>query len=67
MIEGYTLAQARDFYTATYGAGRARLYVVGSFDAAAMETSIRKAFGAWSKGLRRSQCRPGRPAAEACT
>lgn len=50
MIEGYTLAQARDFYTATYGAGRARLYVVGSFDAAAMETSIRKAFGAWSKG-----------------
>ncbi|HXG54518.1 MAG TPA: pitrilysin family protein [Vicinamibacterales bacterium] len=50
MLQGYTLAQARDFYTATYGAGRARLYVVGSFDAVAMEASIRKAFGAWSKG-----------------
>ena len=50
MLQGYTLAQARDFYTATYGAGRARLYVVGRFDAVAMEASIRKAFGAWSKG-----------------
>ncbi|MEO5898429.1 MAG: pitrilysin family protein [Vicinamibacterales bacterium] len=50
MIESYTLAQARDFYTGTYGAGRARLYVVGRFDAAAVEASIRKAFGPWSKG-----------------
>jgi len=50
MIESYTLAQARDFYTGTYGAGRARLYVVGKFDAAAVEASIRKAFGPWSKG-----------------
>ncbi|CAN5852693.1 pitrilysin family protein [soil metagenome] len=50
MIESYTLAQARDFYTGSYGAGRARLYVVGKFDAAAVEASIRKAFGPWSKG-----------------
>ena len=50
MIESYTIAQAKDFYTSTYGAGRARLYVVGRFDAPAVEASIRKAFGAWSKG-----------------
>jgi zinc protease len=50
MIESYTLAQARDFYTSTYGAGRSRLYVVGKFDPAAVEASIRKAFGPWSKG-----------------
>jgi zinc protease len=50
MIESYTLAQARDFYTSTYGAGRARLYVVGKFDAAAVEAAIRKAFGPWTKG-----------------
>ena len=50
MIESYTLAQARDFYTSTYGAGRSRLYVVGTFDPAAVEASIRKAFGPWSKG-----------------
>jgi zinc protease len=50
MIESYTLAQARDFYTSTYGAGRSRLYVVGKFDPAAVEASIRKAFAPWSKG-----------------
>jgi zinc protease len=50
MIESFTVPQARDFYTSTYGAARSRLYVVGQFDAAAMESSIRKAFGAWAKG-----------------
>ena len=50
MIKGYTLEQIRQFYAATYGAGRARLYVVGNFDAPAMEASIRKAFGGWTKG-----------------
>lgn len=50
MIEGFTVPQARDFYTSTYGAARSRLYVVGQFDATAMEASIRKAFGPWSKG-----------------
>ena len=50
MIESYTLAQARDFYISTYGAGRSRLYVVGKFDPAAVEAAIRKAFGPWSKG-----------------
>lgn len=50
MIGKYTLAQARDFYASTYGAARSHLYVVGRFDAAAVEQAIRKAFGPWSKG-----------------
>jgi zinc protease len=50
MIQGFTLDQIRGFYSSTYGAGRARLYVVGNFDNAAMESSIRKAFEGWAKG-----------------
>jgi predicted Zn-dependent peptidase len=50
MIKGYTVDQSRAFYQATYGAGRARLYVVGRFDEAATEAAIRKAFAGWTKG-----------------
>jgi zinc protease len=50
MIKGYTLAQAQQFYKATYGAGRSRLYVVGRFDSAAVEAAIKQAFGGWEKG-----------------
>jgi predicted Zn-dependent peptidase len=50
MIQGFTLDQARQFYTATYGASRSSLYVVGSFDAAATEAAIRTAFDGWPKG-----------------
>jgi len=50
MIQGYTLEQISQFYSSTYGAGRGRLYVVGTFDATAMEASIRKAFEGWTKG-----------------
>ncbi len=61
MIKGYTIEQARQFYASTYGAGRARLYVVGRFDAAAMEASIRKAFDGWGKGTP-PQTQPPKPA-----
>jgi zinc protease len=50
MIQGYTLDQIKQFYASTYGAGRARLYVVGNFDPSAVEASIRKAFDGWTKG-----------------
>jgi predicted Zn-dependent peptidase len=50
MIQGYTLDQIKQFYASTYGAGRARLYVVGNFDQAAAEAAIRKAFDGWTKG-----------------
>jgi zinc protease len=49
-IKGYTLAQAKSFYEANWAASRARLYVVGRFDAASMEAAIRSAFAPWKKG-----------------
>jgi len=50
MIQGFTTEQARKFYTVSYGASRSRLYVVGQFDASAVEATIRKAFAGWKKG-----------------
>lgn len=50
MVQGYTAGQVRAFYDANFGAARSRLYVVGRFDAKAMEAAIRSAFGDWKKG-----------------
>jgi predicted Zn-dependent peptidase len=50
MVKGFTLDQLRQFYQASYGAGRSRLYVVGRFDPAAVEAAIRKAFAPWARG-----------------
>ncbi|HEU5250581.1 MAG TPA: pitrilysin family protein [Thermoanaerobaculia bacterium] len=50
MIQGFTIADVRNFYDANYGAGRAHLYVAGRFDRAAMEAAIREAFGGWKAG-----------------
>lgn len=49
-IQSYTVEQARAFHAANYGAGRAHLYVVGRFDASAMEAAIRQALGDWQTG-----------------
>ena len=61
--EGYTLAQARAFYEANWAASRARLYVAGRFDAAAVETAIRAAFAGWKKGAM-SHPAPPKPRAD---
>jgi zinc protease len=50
MLSGYTAEQVRSFYNRNYGASRARLYVVGAFDAAAVERAIRTSFDAWQRG-----------------
>jgi predicted Zn-dependent peptidase len=50
MLEAYTIADVRAFYEKNFGAARARLYVVGRYDATAMEASIRKAFAGWKRG-----------------
>jgi predicted Zn-dependent peptidase len=60
MIQGFSVEQVRQFYSSTFGAGRARLYVVGKFDAAAVEASIRKAFADWAKGTP-AQTQPPKP------
>jgi zinc protease len=50
MIKSYSADEVGDFYKATYGAGRARLYIVGRFDSATAEAAARKAFAGWGKG-----------------
>jgi predicted Zn-dependent peptidase len=50
MIQGYTVEQIRDFWSANSGAARSHLYASGQFDAAAMERAIRDAFGDWTSG-----------------
>jgi predicted Zn-dependent peptidase len=49
-LGAYTDAQVRAFYAANVGAARAHLYVVGRFDAAAVERAARDAFGDWAPG-----------------
>ena len=50
MLSAYTAEKLRAFHDANYGAARAHLYVVGRFDAAAVEKAVREAFGDWKKG-----------------
>jgi zinc protease len=49
-LKGYTAAQVRDFYAHNVGAARSHLYVVGQFDAAAVERAVRATFGDWAAG-----------------
>jgi zinc protease len=58
MLQSYTLAQLRNFYDSTYGAGRSRLYIVGKFDDRAVEATVRKAFAPWAKGPAASPPKP---------
>ncbi|HEX2836423.1 MAG TPA: pitrilysin family protein [Thermoanaerobaculia bacterium] len=50
MLQGYTLEQVRNFHAKNFGAARSFLYVVGRFDAAAVENAIRASFGDWKAG-----------------
>jgi zinc protease len=50
MLTGYTIEQVRAFHRDHITAGRARLYIAGVFDAAAMEAAVRKAFEGWARG-----------------
>ncbi|MEO8218198.1 MAG: pitrilysin family protein [Acidobacteriota bacterium] len=50
MLQGFSIQQVRDFYQNNFGADRSRLYVVGKFDAAAVESAIRATLGTWKRG-----------------
>ncbi|HEX7829502.1 MAG TPA: pitrilysin family protein [Thermoanaerobaculia bacterium] len=50
MLQGFTLEQVRNFHAKNFGAARSTIYVVGRFDASAVEDAIRAAFGTWVKG-----------------
>jgi predicted Zn-dependent peptidase len=50
MLGSYTLDQVRAFHERNFGAARSYLYVVGRFDAAAVERAIRASLGDWKAG-----------------
>jgi predicted Zn-dependent peptidase len=50
-LQAYTLDQVRSFYDRNFGAARSYLYVVGRFDAPAVENAIRQSLGTWKAGV----------------
>jgi zinc protease len=54
MIEAYTIDQVRGFHAKNFGAARSFVYVVGRFDANAVEAAIRQSFGDWAAGSPRA-------------
>lgn len=49
-LQSYTLDQVRQFHANHFGAARSYVYVVGRFDAAAVENAIRQSLGDWKAG-----------------
>jgi zinc protease len=49
-INKMTIEDAKKFYAANYGAGRAHLYVAGKFDVAGVKKAIEAGFSSWAKG-----------------
>ena len=50
MLEGFTIAQVRRFYSDNFGAQRAHLIIVGLYDGSAVERAIRQSFSDWARG-----------------
>ena len=50
MLQGYSLDKIREFHDRNFGAARSRIYVVGRFDEAAIESAIRRDFAGWKAG-----------------
>lgn len=49
-LNALTLADAKAFHAAHFGAGRSHLYVVGRFDADAVRAAVRRSFEGWGRG-----------------
>ena len=49
-LQSYTLDQVRSFHARNFGAARSFLYVIGRFDAPAVEQAIRQNLGEWKAG-----------------
>jgi zinc protease len=50
MISSYTVDMVKDFYEKNFGAKRAVLYVVGSFDEKAVNAAIKTSLSKWKSG-----------------
>lgn len=61
-LKTYSIDDVREFYSKNFGAQRARVYVVGKFDRAAVDAAIRRELGDWDAGPRASDVPPPPPA-----
>lgn len=57
-LKAYTVDDIRRFYGANFGAQRARLYVAGRFDPAAVRAAIEQAYADWAPGSERLRLPP---------
>lgn len=57
-LKGYALADVQRFYAENFGARRARLYVAGRFDAAAVRAAIEQSYADWQPGPDRLRMPP---------
>jgi predicted Zn-dependent peptidase len=57
-LKAYTVDDLRRFYAANFGAQRARLYVSGRFDTAAVRAAIQQAYADWQPGPERLKLPP---------
>jgi zinc protease len=57
-LGGYKIGDVRRFYQGNFGARRARLYVAGRFDSAAVKAAIQQAYGGWASGPERLSLPP---------
>ncbi|HLL31361.1 MAG TPA: pitrilysin family protein [Allosphingosinicella sp.] len=57
-LKAYKLDDVRRFYRGNFGAKRARLFVAGRFDKAAVKAAIHQAFGGWAGGSGRLSLPP---------
>ena len=52
-VKTYTLEDLKAFYRSNFGAKRARIFVSGQFDPAAVKATIEQVFGGWAAGPER--------------
>jgi predicted Zn-dependent peptidase len=57
-LKAYTLADVQRFHAENFGARRARLYIAGRFDAAAVRAAIEQAYADWQPGPERLSLPP---------
>ncbi len=57
-LSGYTIEAVRAFYNTHFNAARARIYVAGVFDEAAVRSAIETALGGWKGGIQPTREEP---------
>ncbi len=63
LLRTYDTQKVRAFHERNFGAQRARLYVSGVYDEAALERAVRQVFGGWKKGAPPAR-KPATPVAQ---